>query len=137
MKTRSSIGAITFIALTISLNAADDATNERFAKERQSSYTERLGKVSKASQFIGAEVGTSQDERIGRIDDMAIDVETGRILEVYVSSGGILGLGQKTVAIPPGSPVAPKRQCILQISGPLDQVQLWKISPTVRWHKAR
>lgn len=103
MKTRSSIGALTIIALAISLNAADNASKERFAKDRQSSYTERLGKVAKASQIIGAEVGTSQDERIGKIDDMAIDVETGRILEVYVSSGGILGLGQKTVAIPPGS----------------------------------
>ena len=48
-------------------------------------------------------VETVQGEHLGRIKDLGIDLSNGRIIEVFVTSGGFLGLGGKIVAVPPGA----------------------------------
>jgi hypothetical protein len=53
--------------------------------------------------IIGLEVKGSRDKTLGDVKDLALDLENGRIVEVIVASGGFMGLGQKTVAAPPGA----------------------------------
>jgi hyperosmotically inducible protein len=65
---------------------------------------ERLGHVEKSSELMGMNVNSLQDnKKIGDVKDLAIDVESGRIVAVIVSVGGFLGLGDKHVALPPGA----------------------------------
>jgi sporulation protein YlmC with PRC-barrel domain len=111
---RPFLGAAILSALsltTIPLSAADKADPPRPDPARPATtrevdlsremQRERLGNVIKASEVIGKEVRNLQDEKIGKVDDLAVDIETGRIVEVLVSSGGLLGIGDKIVAVPP------------------------------------
>ena len=102
------LGAVILSALslsTISLWAAESdpgrpATTRELDLSRDL-QPERLGYVIKASEVIGKEVKNLQEEKLGKVDDLAVDIETGRIVEVLVSSGGLLGIGDKIVAVPP------------------------------------
>ena len=53
-----------------------------------------------SSSLIGDKVHNSLNEDLGKIEDIMIDVETGRIAYAVLSFGGFLGLGDKLFAIP-------------------------------------
>jgi sporulation protein YlmC with PRC-barrel domain len=62
---------------------------------------ENLGPVERSSKLIGATVKDASGEKLGKIRDLAIDLHGGRVLQVMVARGGILGVGEKHVALPP------------------------------------
>jgi len=62
-----------------------------------------VGKVNKTSSLIGMDVRNSQNEKLGEIKDMVVDLHTGKIAYVVLSVGGFLGIGDKYVAIPPSA----------------------------------
>lgn len=55
-----------------------------------------------ASRLIGLDVHNLQNEEIGEIDDLIID-EGKTIRGVVLSIGGFLGMGERHVAVQPGS----------------------------------
>ncbi len=57
--------------------------------------------ISHGSKLLGSEVKNLQDTRLGKVDELALDLENGRVLGLIVVSDGVLGLGEKSVAIPP------------------------------------
>jgi sporulation protein YlmC with PRC-barrel domain len=59
----------------------------------------RLGSLS-ATTLIGDPVRNSEDEDLGKIEDLMIDLDTGCIVYAVLSFGGILGMGGKLFAIP-------------------------------------
>jgi len=61
------------------------------------------GKVQHQALIIGLPTTDSENQKVGIVQDLALDVENGRVVEVIVASGGFLGLGQRTVAVPPGA----------------------------------
>lgn len=63
----------------------------------------RLNGAAKASDVIGMAVKNYQDEKLGTVEDLAVDVESGRIVQVVLSTGGFIGLGETLVAVPPGA----------------------------------
>ena len=44
-----------------------------------------------------------RDEKLGKVEDLAVDVESGRIVQVILSTGGFLGVGDTLTAVPPGA----------------------------------
>jgi hyperosmotically inducible periplasmic protein len=62
---------------------------------------EQIQGVAKASELIGMTVKNRQDETLGKVTDLALDVESGRIVALIVSSGGFLGIGNELSAVPP------------------------------------
>ena len=54
-------------------------------------------------EVVGKEIRNKQGVLLGRVKDSAVDLERGRYVGMIVSYGGFLGLGQKTVTIPPGA----------------------------------
>jgi sporulation protein YlmC with PRC-barrel domain len=56
--------------------------------------------VLSATTIIGDEVCNLQDEKLGKIDDIMLDAESGKICYAVLSSGGFLGMGDKLLAIP-------------------------------------
>ena len=62
---------------------------------------ERLGAVKEVYDFTRIQVKNFQDESLGRIQDLGIDLVNGRIVEVLVVSDGSLGVANKVVAVPP------------------------------------
>src|ERR1700674_4824957 len=63
------------------------------AQFNTSTRTGRLGPSEKANKVIGMEVKNSQNEKLGKVDDLAIDLGSGRIVAAVISIGGFLGLG--------------------------------------------
>lgn len=53
-----------------------------------------------ASTIAGDEVVNLKDEKLGTIDDIMLDVQTGKIRYAVLSSGGFLGMGDRLFAVP-------------------------------------
>ncbi len=56
--------------------------------------------VRAASDLLGARVRSSDDRRIGRIDNFLVDPNSGDVAFALVVTGGLLGFGEKLVAVP-------------------------------------
>lgn len=54
----------------------------------------------RASQLIGRDVVNAQDENLGEIHDVIVDVAAQRVHYVVLAFGGALGLGEKLFAYP-------------------------------------
>ena len=57
----------------------------------------------KSDNMIGREVKNLQNQKLGEVTDLALDMENGRVVTVIVSYGGFLGLGEKMVGVPAGA----------------------------------
>lgn len=60
-----------------------------------------LGPEISVDEYINIEVKNFQDESLGRIKDLGIDLINGRIVEVLVVSDKSLEVGNNVVAVPP------------------------------------
>ena len=83
-------------------NAGVEWDKDRMAKNRQWMIpASRLGHVQRASKLMGMNVKNRQDEKLGEVENILVDVQSGRILAVVLSSGGFLGMGEELSAVPP------------------------------------
>jgi sporulation protein YlmC with PRC-barrel domain len=60
---------------------------------------EALSRSARASKLIGSEVYSAGDD-IGKIEDLLIDREHAAVTGAIVSVGGLLGIGEKRIAVP-------------------------------------
>jgi sporulation protein YlmC with PRC-barrel domain len=56
--------------------------------------------MAKAADMRGMPVMDSKGEKIGKIGDMLVDTQTGRITYVMLESGGVFGVGGETYPVP-------------------------------------
>jgi len=68
-----------------------------------SQRADRLNGAAKASDIIGMTVKNNQGEKLGKVEDLAVDVESGRIATVVLSIGGFIGIGDTLAGIPPAA----------------------------------
>jgi osmotically-inducible protein OsmY/sporulation protein YlmC with PRC-barrel domain len=54
----------------------------------------------RASQVMGLNVKNSTDETLGEVEDLVLNMKTGEILAVIISSGGFLGIADTLSAVP-------------------------------------
>ena len=54
----------------------------------------------RASQVIGLNVKNAGDETIGEVQDLVLDMKSGEILAVVISSGGFLGMADTLSSVP-------------------------------------
>ncbi|MBL9187862.1 MAG: PRC-barrel domain-containing protein [Opitutaceae bacterium] len=85
------------------VNQSDRYFGSETAGDRRAATNSRTeaGRVHKATKIMGSAVRNLQDEKIGSVDDLVIDLPAGRVVAVVVSSGGFLGLGDTMSAVPP------------------------------------
>jgi sporulation protein YlmC with PRC-barrel domain len=57
-------------------------------------------RFNKASKLIGMEVQNEQGQNLGDIKDIVINLEKGTVSYAVLSSGGVLGVGEKLLAVP-------------------------------------
>lgn len=62
--------------------------------------THTTPKTLSSSSLNGTDVVNPQGENLGHIEDLMIDLDTGRILYTVLSFGGIFGIGNKLFAVP-------------------------------------
>jgi sporulation protein YlmC with PRC-barrel domain len=66
---------------------------------RQTGVSERPRALS-ASTLIGDAVRNRSNEDLGKIEDIMIDLDNGRVDYAVLSFGGFLGMGDKLFAVP-------------------------------------
>ena len=96
--------AASFLAFSALAQQTPDPKPERAEYTQQPMIkvrADRLNGAAKASEVIGMEVKNYQGEKLGKVDDLAVDVESGRIVQVILSTGGFLGIGDTLTAVPP------------------------------------
>jgi sporulation protein YlmC with PRC-barrel domain len=60
----------------------------------------RFRRVLSASTLAGDKVRNAAGESLGKIDELMIDIPSGRVAYAVLSFGGVLGMGGKLFAIP-------------------------------------
>lgn len=95
---------------TLDRSASDRASDPTRSTRQTSDFTpsdenrkDGIGKSNKACSLIGMEVRNQQNEKLGDIKDMVIDLPSGQVSYVVLSTGGFLGFGDRLVAIPPSA----------------------------------
>ena len=56
--------------------------------------------VNRAHNLIGMEIRNRNDEKLGEIKDLVIDLQSGKVAYATIASGGFIGVGEKLVAVP-------------------------------------
>lgn len=97
--------ALLAVALSGYGNDRDENVRTGSKSESRSHWrnADRLASPTRASELIGKAVTGSQNEKVGTVDDLAVDLDAGRVLLVVVNVGGVVGVGAKNVALPPQS----------------------------------
>jgi sporulation protein YlmC with PRC-barrel domain len=91
----------------------------------------------RASQLIGMDVRSPQDENLGEIRDLVIDTQTGKIEYVALAHGGFLGLGEDLYAYPLDAfePAPDRDQLVLNVTR--EQLQQAQGFSSDDWPKVR
>jgi hyperosmotically inducible protein len=100
------VGAVAASVLGFSAQAQDTPSPVPDRSEHvreQTPRATRLNEAGKASEIIGKTVKNDQSEKLGKVEDLAVDVESGRVVQVILSTGGFIGIGDTLVAVPPGA----------------------------------
>ncbi len=97
-------------------NAPTPSATQKPAQATQS------GRDARVSQLIGKDVRNAKNEDLGDIQDLVIDMDTGRVQYAVLSFGGVLGMGDKLFAYPLKAfrPAADKDELVLSV----EQAQL-------------
>lgn len=82
--------------------------------DSESTATVIAGAV-KSADLIDREVVNLQGESLGSVQEIAIDVESGRIVQVILSTGGFLEVGATATAVPPGALVLDTQSASLML----------------------
>jgi hypothetical protein len=70
---------------------------------KEHSEAARMGQptlLNKASGLIGIGVQNPQGEKLGEIRDLVIDLDKGTVSYLVLGTGGVLGVGEKLLAVP-------------------------------------
>jgi len=119
------ISALTWGCLSTPLLA--DPLGEQPLRDRDMPRMPLLGDLKRADQIIGSEIKDDQGHRLGKVEDLALDLSNGRIVEVIVGSGGFLGVDRKIMAIPPQSFVWDSSAKTLRLNVTRDQLKGKKV----------
>ncbi len=130
----SALSVLAFPALAqdtvIPKKDAPDYTRERMSHTRRA---DRLNGAAKASELIGMTVNNYQDEKLGKVEDIAVDVESGRIVQVVLSTGGFIGIGDTLTAVPPGALHHDVAQKVLHLDANKEKVKGAPVFETSKW----
>lgn len=69
-------------------------------KVSKQDLNQQVTDVNKASKLIGMTVKNKNNESLGTIRDIVLDINSGKVAYAVLSSGSTLGMGGKNIAIP-------------------------------------
>jgi sporulation protein YlmC with PRC-barrel domain len=84
-------------------------SDPEFAKRAHQHFGQSLAwegtfnNVHKASELIGMNVQNVSDQKVGDVNNLGLDLKSGRIAYVILASGGVLGVGDKLYVMPPNA----------------------------------
>jgi sporulation protein YlmC with PRC-barrel domain len=73
---------------------------ENQGKIKKTDPDRRYRRVLSASTLAGDQVQNSAGENLGKVDEIMIDIPSGKVAYAVLSFGGFLGMGNKLFAVP-------------------------------------
>ena len=101
--------AVLTAAIVLAYASVADAQDTRgTTAQRSQTASAQTGKAGamqapgavRASELIGMDVRDAKGERIGDVNDLIVDLTSGRVMYAVVGIGGFLGIGEKVSALP-------------------------------------
>ena len=92
----------------------------------------RQGEVS-AARLLDDPVLGSDGQEVGTLDDVVFDLQTGRVAYAVLGSGGVIGFGEKRIAVPYGEISYDPEQEEARVGATAAQVQNSAGFPRDRW----
>ena len=111
-------------------------TNSYRMNSSHMNQANRLNGVAKASDIIGMTVKNNQGEDLGKVNDLAVDVESGRIVQVILASGGFLGIDDTLRGVPPSALHYDAGQKTLQLDISKDKFKAAPKCNSSNWNEA-
>ncbi len=90
------VGAAIVVAPAVA--SADDKPNKKKVKGVVSAEQKRG--AQRAADIIGNDVKNQSGEKLGKISDLVISSQKGRLVYALVTSGGVMGMGDTVRAVP-------------------------------------
>ena len=90
------VAALGFAVSAVPANSAETSTGSTYRNDKT------FGQVERANKLIGKTVYSSDNQKLGKIDNFVVDLESGHILYAVVGTG-VLGVGGHDYAIAPGA----------------------------------
>ena len=87
------------------------------AREAPEAHEAEYRSAERFTEFLGLEVRDVKNEKIGKVKFITVDLENARLVEVVVrSGGGFLGIGGKTIAVPPRAVTFDERNQVMRLN---------------------
>lgn len=102
-KLAGTIAVLALTAVTALPAMAQGNTAPATEPAARSSYGQSTSRDMRASELIGKQVENAQGEKLGKIEDIVLDIDNERAMYVVLSVGGALGIGDKQVPVPANS----------------------------------
>lgn len=80
-------------------DANEKDANIRY-NSRDGSVLGKTNDFASASEIIGKEVRNSNDESLGKVSDLIVSLDSGRVPYAIIAHGGALGVGRTKTAVP-------------------------------------
>lgn len=103
------------VALAITLSAT--------VQSRAQAGPSALSKLEEAGKIIGQVVVDTQNQKVGRVKELAVDWQAGRVVEILIDTGGFLTSHGRIVAIPPETLAAMESGDGLRMTGDVDEFE--------------
>lgn len=98
---RSLIFSIVPLLTTLSAYAdAGKQTTPAHSPERDNASTTSTRGSARASEIMGLEVKNANNDSVGDVKDIVLDLTSGDVIAVIIASGGFLGIGETLSAVP-------------------------------------
>ena len=86
------------------------------AKEAAKPHELEYRDTEKFTKLIGLEIRNLQDEKLGKVKFITVDLENARLVEIVVTTtGGVWGLGTKITAVPPRACILDEEKNVMRI----------------------
>jgi len=99
------VGAVTAISLctfAVPLSAqTDHSTASPGAGSFNRTHSDTFAHIERANKLVGKEAKFADNTRAGKLDNLVVDLESGRILYAVFGMGGVGKIGEKRVGVPP------------------------------------
>lgn len=92
--------ALPAFAADPNLNDPHQNPNMQATPQHQMTTTDRADKTIPSKKIVGANVENAAGEKIAAVEDLVIDLQSGKVTYAALSVGGVLGIGEKYVAVP-------------------------------------
>jgi len=109
--------------------------NPDYARDRVPTVrsANRLNGAAKSTDLIGMEVKNLQNEKLGKVQELAVDLESGRVVQVILSTGGFIGVGDTLTAVPPGALHHDVAQKVLHLDTTKERLKNAPKFETAKW----